>query len=127
VARVGEAGPNWRAVEDLLVDAIRQASAAKPGTIGSHCMSVMLRPAGFPHALVRFVPATPHLGSAFGQAVEVAYTPWMVSPDALHSPAALVGGLSCEQGLLTYVMEAPPVPDEQTLKAAFQTQGRAPP
>jgi hypothetical protein len=56
--------------------------------------------------------------------VEVAYSPWMVAPDAIHAPAVLVGGMSCEQGFLTYSMDAPPVPDDQTLKGAFQSQER---
>ena len=32
--------------------------------------------------------------------------------------------LTCEQGLLTYSIEVPPVPDEQRLKGAFTTQPR---
>jgi len=122
--RVGAAGADWELVEDLLVNAIRQASVRKPGAIGSHCMSILLRPWRFPNALIRFIPAVAHHGTAFGQAVEVAYSPWMVAPDAVHTPAVLVGGLSCEQGLLTYSMEAPAVPNGQTLKGAFQTQDR---
>ena len=46
-------------------------------------------------------------------------------PDAIHTPAVLVGGLSTEQGLLTYAMEAPAVPGTQALKAAFQSQQRS--
>jgi hypothetical protein len=122
--QVGAAGPDWELVEGLLVDAIRRASAQKPGTIGSHCMSVLLRPWRFPNALVRFLPKVPHHEAPFGQTVEVAYSPWMVAPDAIHSPAVLIGGLRCEQGLLTYSMEAPPVPDSQALKGVFQSQNR---
>jgi hypothetical protein len=122
--RVGAAGTDWEFVESLLVEAIRQASALTPGTIGSHCMSIRLRPWRFPNALIRFIPEAAHHGTAFGQTVEVAYSPWMIAPDAIHAPVVLVGGLSCEQGLLTYSMQASPVPEGQTLKAAFQSQDR---
>ena len=103
---------------------IRRASQEKPGTIGRHCMSILLRPWRFPNARVRFTPEIAHRGTAFEQAVEVAYSPWLVAPDAIHSPAVLVGGLSTEQGFLTYSMEAPPVPGTQTLKGALQSQQR---
>jgi hypothetical protein len=122
--QVGTAGADWEAVEKLLVGAIRQASTEKPGTIGTHCMSILLRPWCVPNALIRFIPATAHRGVAFGQPVEVAYSPWLVAPDAIHAPVVLVGGLACEEGLLTYSMEAPPVPDGQILKAAVQSQQR---
>ena len=123
--RVGAAGPDPALVESLLVKAIRQASAKREHrTIGSHCMSILLRPWRFPNALIRLIPETPHHAGAFGQAVDVAFSPWMIAPDAIHAPAVLVGGLSCEQGLLTYSTEAPPVPDNQVLKGAFQSQDR---
>lgn len=122
--QVASAEANWQLVENMLVDAIREASERKPGTIGSHCMSILLRPWKFPNALVRFIPHAPHTGTALGQQVEVAYSPWMVAPDAIHAPAVLVGGLTCEQGLLTYTIEAPQAPEEQNLKGAFQSQGR---
>ena len=48
----------------------------------------------------------------------------MIAPDAIHAPAVMIGGLQCEQGLLNYRFEAPPVPEDQQLKAAFQTQPR---
>jgi hypothetical protein len=121
---VGGAGEDVGRVETLLVEAIRKASAAKPGSIGPHCMSVLLRPGLTPNALVRFIPQVPHRGRAISQEVEVAYSPWMVAPDAIHAPAVLVGGLASDQGLLTYSMEAPPVPHDQNLKAAFQAQER---
>jgi hypothetical protein len=127
LGRVGDAGRDWGRVEGLLVDAIRRASALQSGTIGSHCVSVLLRPWLFPNALVHFRPSTPHHGTAFAQAVEVAYSPWMVAPDALHAPAVIVGGLSSEQGLLTYTMDAPRVPVGQILKGAFQSQERPSP
>lgn len=111
-------------MRSLLVDAIRKASALKPRTIGSHCGSVLLRPWLFPNAHVRFLPSTAHHGTAFGQRVEVAYSPWLVAPDAILSPAVLVGGLRSEQGLLTYIMAAPPVPEGQALKGAFHSQER---
>jgi hypothetical protein len=122
--RVGTAGADWEAVEGLFVEAIRRASEERRGTIGPHCMSILLRPWRFPNALVRFIPETAHRGTAFEQAVEIAYSPWLVAPDAIHSPAVLVGGLASEQGFLTYSMEVPPVPGTQTLKAAFQSQQR---
>jgi hypothetical protein len=124
LARVEMAGRDWKAVESLLVETIRYASEEQPGRIGRHCMSILLRPWRSPNALVRFIPETAHRGTAFGQTVEVAYSPWMVAADAIHAPVALVGGLAEEQGLLTYSMEAPPVPGRQTLKAAFQSQQR---
>jgi hypothetical protein len=124
VEQVGAAGPDQELVEGLLVAAIRRASELKPGTIGRPCMIVLLRPWQFPQALVRFDPETTHHGTAFGEVVDVAYSPWMVAPDAIHRPAVVVGGLSCEQGLLTYSMEAPPVPADQTLQGAFQSQVR---
>lgn len=122
--QVGAAGPDVGRVENLLVDAIRSASAQRPGLIGSNCMSVLLRPWQFPNVLVRFIPQDTHEARAAGEAVEVAYTPWMVAPDAIHAPSVMIGGLACEQGLLTYTMEAPPAPDHQTLKGAFQSQVR---
>ena len=70
---------------------------------------------------------TAHLARAFGQPVEVAYTPWMIAPDAIHAPAVMIGGWECQQGLLSYRFEAPPVPEDQRLKAAFQTQQRPAP
>jgi hypothetical protein len=124
---VGAAGPDVERVESLLVDAIRDASALKPGTIGSHCMSVLLRPWRQPHALIRFLPHAAHEAEAFGQVVEVAYSPWMVAPDAIHAPAVHIGGWTCAQGLLTYEMNSPPIPDGQILKGAFQTQFRRSP
>ena len=122
--QVGGAGEDWEAVESVLVAAIRQASKRKPGTIGSHCMSILLRPWRVPSARINSIPHSAHQGTAFQQGVEVAYSPWMVAADAIHAPAVLVGGLASEQGLLTYSMEAPPVPDAQTLKGAFQSQRR---
>lgn len=123
---VGAAGGDWELVEDRLVKAIRQASTLTPGTIGPHCMSVLVTPWQFPNALIRFMPDSAHTGSAFGQRVELAYSPWMVAPDAVLAPSVAVGGLSCEQGLLTYSTEAAAVPDDQTLKSAFQSQDRRP-
>ena len=124
VDKIGSAGPNWEKVESLLIDAIRRSSDKRPGTIGTHGMSILVRPSGYPNAQVRFRPNEPHLGSAFGQAVHVAFSPWMVAPDAIHAPSILLGGLECEQGLLSYAIEAPEVPVTQTLKAAFQSQAR---
>lgn len=124
--QVGAAGSDVERVERLLVDAIRDASISKlgSGTIGSHCMSVLLRPWQSPHALVRFIPRAAHEAEAFGQVVAVAYSPWMVAPDAIHAPAVHVGGWTCAQGLLTYEMNSPPIPEGQRLKGAFQTQLR---
>jgi hypothetical protein len=124
VRDVGACGRDWEGAQQLLVRAIRRASDETPGTIGRHCMSVLLRPWLSPNALVQFFPDTPHEGIAFGQTVETAYSPWMVAPDAIHAPSVLVGGLTCEQGFLTYELQAPPVPDPQTLKGAFQSQAR---
>ncbi len=127
VARTGSAGPNLDSVEQLAVSAIRNASAQRSGTIGGHCMSVVVRPGHFhPNARVRFLPAERHQGQAFGQEVELAFTPWMVSPDTIHAPAVTIGGLNCQQGLLTYAMEMPEPPTEQIIKAAFQRQERPP-
>jgi hypothetical protein len=122
--QVGAAGRDVERVESLFVDAIRDASALRSGTIGSHCMSVLLRPWQHPHALIRFLPHSPHKGEAFGQVVEVAYSPWMVAPDAIHAPVVHTGGWTCAQGLLTYEMNSPPIPEDQRLKGAFQTQLR---
>ena len=122
--RVGAAGPDWQATERLLLHAIRDAHAVRPGTIGPHCMSILLRPWLFPNALVRFLPLAPHRGTASGEVLEVAYTPWMVAADAVHAPAILVGGMTCEQGLLTYSLNAPPIPAGQKLRGALQAQVR---
>ena len=128
VAGVGRAGPDLETVEAMVVAAIRRASSQAPGSIGSHCMSVVVKPGDArPNARVRFLPVTPHLGRAGDQDVEVAFTPWMVAPDGIHSPALSVGGLSSEQGLLTFEFEAPPVPEDQALKGAFQTYERPTP
>jgi hypothetical protein len=125
VTSVGAAGPDVDLVEDMIVNRIREASEQRVGSIGGHCMSVVVKPgAGYPNARVRFLPATPHFARAFDQDVDVAFTPWMVAPDAIHAPALTVSGLNCGQGLLTYAIEAPDVPDEQILKGAFQTQRR---
>lgn len=124
VVEVGACGENWARAQRLLLHAIRRVSEAKPGTVGRHCMSVVLRPWRFPNALVQFLPDSPHQGAAFGQTIMTAYSPWMVAPDAIHAPALVIGGLTCEQGLLSYEIDAPPVPDSQTLKAAFQSQTR---
>lgn len=124
--QVGAAGRDVERVERWLVDAIRDASTSKlgSGTIGIHCMSVLLRPWQSPHALVRFVPGAAHEAEAFRQVVEVAYSPWMVAPDAIHAPAVHVGGWTCAQGLLTYEMNSPPIPEGQRVNGAFQTQLR---
>jgi hypothetical protein len=122
--QVGAAGRDVERVESVLVDAIRDASALTSGTIGSHCMSVLLRPWQHPHAFVRFLPHAAHEAEAFGQVVGVAYSPWMVAPDAIHAPAVHIGGWACAQGLLTYEMNSPPIPEDQMLKGAFQTQLR---
>lgn len=124
LARVAGAGADWERAEKLLVEAIRASAEHAPGSIGAHCMSILLRPWVFPNALVKFLPKSPHQGDAMGQSVEVSYSPWMVAPDAIHAPAVSVGGLSCEQGLLPYTMEAPPPPADQVLKGAFQSQRR---
>jgi hypothetical protein len=122
--QVGAAGHDHESVERLLVEAIRRASELRPGTIGRDCMTVLLRPWQFPQARVRFDPDATHHDVVFGEAVEVAYSPWMIAPDAIHRPAILIGGLSCEQGLLTYSMEAPPAPTDQRFQGAFQAQVR---
>jgi hypothetical protein len=121
---VGRAGHDWNRVERRLIDAIRGSSRLEPGTIGPHCMSVLLRPWRVVTAELRFTPDAPHEAEAFGQTVETAYSPWMVAPDAIHAPSVLVGGWRCEQGLLPYSSDAPPVPDSQMLKGAFQSQDR---
>lgn len=124
LTRVGGAGSDSDAVETLLVEAIRDAHELRPGTIGPHCMSILLRPWLNPSVEVRFCPQSPHTGRAFGQDVELAFTPWLVAPDALHAPSVLVGGMSCADGLLPYVLRAPPTPDDQILKGALQSQAR---
>ncbi|MEX1142865.1 MAG: hypothetical protein WD399_07570 [Thermoleophilaceae bacterium] len=124
ISEVGACSDDWQRARQLLVGAIHRASDEKPGTIGRHCMSVLLRPWRFPNALVEFLPDACHQATAFGQPVETAYSPWMVASDAIHAPAVLVGGLSCEQGLLTYELKAPQVPEAQRLKAAFLSQPR---
>jgi hypothetical protein len=124
VDQVGVAGRDVERVESVLADAIRDASALRSGTIGSHCMSVLLRPWQHPHALIRFLPHAAHEAEAFGQVVEVAYSPWMVAPDAIHAPAVHIGGWTCAQGILTYEMNTPPIPEDQRLKGAFKTQLR---
>ena len=121
--QVGAAARDVERVESLLVDAIRDASALRSGTIGSHCMSVLLRPWHQPHAFIRFLPHGAHEAKAF-KVIEVAYSPWMVAPDAIHAPAVHSGGWTCAQGLLTYEMNSPPIPEDQRLKSAFQTQLR---
>jgi hypothetical protein len=122
--QIGSAGADWESVEALLVNAIRSAAARSPGTIGPHCMSILLRPWLFPNAMVKFMPDSPHQGNVSGHEVEVSYSPWMIAPDAIHAPTVSVGGLNCEQGLLTYAMQMPQAPDSQRLKAAFQAQIR---
>lgn len=123
--QVAVAGRDVERVESVLVDAIRDASALRSGTIGSHCMSVLLRPWQHPHALIRFLPHATHKTEAFGQVVEVAYSPWMVAPDAIHAPAVHTGGWTCAQGHLTYEMNSPPIPDDQRLKGAFSDSAPA--
>jgi hypothetical protein len=122
--RILAAGSDWELVLGLLVDAIRSASALSPGTIGPHCMAALLRPWQFPNALVRFIPQMAHQAKWGEETIEVAYTPWMVAPDAIHAPALSVGGLTSEQGLLNYSIEVPAAPDSQQLKGAFTTQPR---
>ena len=90
------------------------------------CRCCSGRGAFFPNALVRFLPQVAHEAEAMGQMVEVAYWPWMIAPDAIHAPAVQIGGLCCAQGDLTYTMASPPVPEDQNLKGAFQTQRRRP-
>jgi hypothetical protein len=126
VNQVGAARRDVDRVESALAEAIRNASVVRRGTIGTHCMSVLLRPWQHPQALVRFLPCAAHEAEAFGQVVEVAYSPWMVAPDAIHAPAVHIGGWTCAQGLLTYEMTSPSTPDDQRLKAAFQAQLRRP-
>jgi hypothetical protein len=48
VDAVGAAGANWESVETLLITAIRDAAKQSPGTIGAHCMSILVRPWLFP-------------------------------------------------------------------------------
>jgi hypothetical protein len=124
LGQVGGAGADWEAVETLLVKAIRNAADLSPGTIGAHCMSILVRPWMFPNALVKFMPESPHQGEAMGQSVEVSYSPWMVAADAINAPAVSVGGLSREQGLLSYAMKTPPPPADQVLKGAYHSQRR---
>lgn len=73
--RVGSAGADWESVETLLVEAIRSAAERSPGTIGAHCMSILVRPWLFPNGLIKFIPKNTHYGSALGQAVEISYSP----------------------------------------------------
>jgi hypothetical protein len=122
--QVGAAGEDVEQVESLLVDAIREASAQKPSIVGPHCMSALVRPWQNPNALIRFIPATAHEAESFGQTVEVAYSAWMVAPDAIHAPAVHIGGWTSAQGLLTYEMNTPSIPDDQILKGTLQTQHR---
>lgn len=120
---IGKAA-GWTEVESLLVAAIRRASRERPGTIGPHCMSTVLRPFSHPNALVRFHPEEAHLGRAFDQDVDVAFSPWLLAPDAVLASSAVVGGMESEDGLLTYRVEAPEVPEHQRLKGAWQRQAR---
>jgi hypothetical protein len=127
VDQVAAAGPDVGLVESLLVDAIRRASDERPGLVGKNCMSVLLRPWENPNVHVRFIPDDPHEGKALGQTLEVAFSPWLVAPDAIIAPSLLVGGITSGPGLLTYSMDAPPVPEDQRLKAALQSQKRRAP
>jgi hypothetical protein len=124
LTQVGQAGPDWESVEALLVAGIRASSEVRPGTIGGNCMSVLVRPVGYPQALIRFSPITPRFGSAFDQQIELAYSPWLIAPDAILSPSVSVGGMSTEQGLLTFSMDFPSPPQGQRLKGALQSQKR---
>jgi hypothetical protein len=124
LGQVSQAASDWELAESLLISAIRDASKLRPGTIGGNCMSVLLRPAGYPEALIRFSPDTPHFASAFDQQIEVAYSPWLVAPDAILAPSISVGGLSTEQGLLTYSMDFPAPPKGQILQGALHSQDR---
>lgn len=121
---VGQAGHDWNRAERLLIDAVRESSRLKPGTIGPHCMSVLLRPWNSVMAELRFAPEIAHEAEAFGQVIETAYSPWRVAPDAIHAPSVLVGGMRCEQGFVPYSFDAPLVPDDQVLKGAWQSQHR---
>lgn len=124
VGAVGGFGADWEAVQGLLLAAVREASEARPGTIGKHCLAVLLRPWLTPAARVEFFPAASHVGFAFEQTVDLAYTPWLISADAVLAPSVLVGGLECDQGALSYSIDAPQVPREQALKAVWQSQAR---
>lgn len=122
---VGQAGYDWRHVEQCLIETIRRCSDRTPGTIGRHCMSVLLPSAGAVAAEIRFAPAEAHQAVAFDQIIETAYSPWLVAPDAVLAPSVIVGGMRCEQGLLPYSLESPAVPDAQHLKAAWHAQQRS--
>ncbi len=96
--RVGAAGPDWELVEVYLIDAIRAAAEVSPGTIGAHCMSVLVRPGLFPNALVKFVPKSAHHGTAMGQTVEISYSPWMVAPEQSMLQRSRSAALAANRG-----------------------------
>ena len=125
VDEAGAAGRDWEKAENVLVDAVRLASDRnRESTIGPHCISIRLRPQADPSATIRFLPRTEHVLKGGEANVPVAFTPWMVAPDAVIAPSVLVGGLTSMDGLLSYAMESPPIPDDQSLKALLRSQER---
>jgi hypothetical protein len=83
-------------VEKTLVDEVRRIAAMHPQEVGSDCMSVSLpHPAVSRRASVRFWPAASRYAS-FTNSSEtitrtVAFTPWIVAPNALVPPQIMVG------------------------------------
>lgn len=122
---VRQAGTDWRHAEQQVIGAIRRCSARKPGTIGPHCMSVALPASGPAFAEIRFAPAEVHHAVVLDQAVETAYSPWVIAPDGVVAPSIIVGdGWHFRTGPLTVRIRGPAVPDEQQLRAGVSLQAR---
>ena len=76
--------------ENLLVTAVRGVASRHSGSIGPHCMSILLSN-GVPQIRVRFIPDSPHTavfeGQNSTQEMPVAYCPWIIYPRFFRAPS----------------------------------------
>lgn len=96
--------------EEILVDAIRRASARK-AAVGPNCLSVRIERTAPLEARIRFVPQPPATAVMNPEASEVGFTPWMIGPGTSFPPSIIVGsGQSLEMGAFRVLLEAPDSP-----------------
>lgn len=117
-------GRDWKTVEEQLVAAIRESSELRPGMIGQHCMSTVVRKWADPSVKIRFHPAEPHYTTAHSEAVQVAYTPWIIASDNVNAPALSVGGMRSGGTELSYEVSDLGHAEGQTLVGMFARQNR---
>jgi hypothetical protein len=80
-----------RAIENLLMDAIREVANDPKRGVSQDCLTISLAPQRDPFAMVRYNPLPiAHTASVMGSQLPVSYTGWIVAPGMTEPPRLLL-------------------------------------